>query len=98
MTIGEADRACTAYHERRKDEAYFAYTNAMAVGMFVGSMFGGKPPKIHDIYPELFPRDEEVEQTVQDSKSAANFINFANAFNKGFDNGDNRTTESENNG
>lgn len=98
MTVGEAVRACDAYQERRRDMAYFAFTNAMAVGLFVGSMFSSKsPPKIHDIYPEFFKEDEEAEQKVQDSKSAANFINFANAFNRNFDNGD-RKSESENNG
>lgn len=98
MTIGEADRALTAYHEQRKDRAYFAFTEAMTTGLFVASMFGGSPPQIYDIYPELFSRDEEKEQKIQDSKSAANFINFANSFNRNLDNGDNRTTESENNG
>lgn len=99
MTIGEAVRACGAYHNRRKDRAYFAYTEAMAVGMFVASIFGSKsPPKINDIYPDLFPEDEEAEEEVRVSRSAANFINFANAFNRNFDNGDNRKSESENNG
>ena len=70
---------------------------ALLVGL--GSMFGSKsPPAIRDIYPELFDEaDEEAEQTIQDSKSVANFINFANAFNRNFDNGD-RKSESENNG
>lgn len=99
MTVGEAVRACDAYQDRRRDTAYFAFTNAMAVGLFVSSMFGSKaPPTLHDIYPEFFDEeDEEAEQTVKDSKSVANFINFANAFNRNFDNGD-RKSESENNG
>ena len=72
--------------------------NAMATGLFIASMFSTKsPPSISDIYPEFFPKDEEVEEKVQESKSAANFINFANAFNRNFDNGD-RKSESENNG
>lgn len=98
MTVGEAVRACDAYQDRRRDTAYFAFTNAMAVGLFVSSVFSSKsPPEIHDIYPELFKEDEEAEQKIQDSKSVANFINFANAFNRNFDNGD-RKSESENNG
>ena len=98
MTIGEATRACNAYNDRRRDMAYFSYTNAMAVGLFIGSMFSGKStPSIHDIYPEFFEEDEEAEQIAQTSKSAANFINFANAFNRNFENGD-RKSESENNG
>ena len=99
MTVGEAVRACDAYNDRRRETAYFAYTNAMTVGLFVGSIFSSKsPPTLHDIYPEFFEEEnEEAEQTAQDSKSVANFINFANAFNRNFDNGD-RKSESENNG
>lgn len=98
MTIGEALRAYEAAAERRRDEAYFAFTNAMAVGGFVASMFSKhQPPTIHDIYPELFPADEEAEEEARMKRSEANFINFANAFNKGFKNG-NRKPESENNG
>ena len=98
MTIGEGVRAYKAYEERRKDAAYFSYTGAMTTALFVSSMFGSKsPPPIYEIYPELFKRDEEVEEQIQESKSAANFINFANAFNRKFDNGD-RKSESENNG
>lgn len=98
MTVGEAVRAYKAYEERRKDTAYFGYMNAMTVGLFIGSMFGSKPPTINDIYPEFFPKDEEVEETRQTADSAANFINFANAFNRAIDNGNNRKPESENNG
>ena len=98
MTIGEGVRAYKAYDDRRKDQAYFSFTGAYATALFVASMFSSKsPPSIHDIYPEFFPKDEEVEEVIQDSKSAANFINFANAFNRNFDNGD-RKSESENNG
>lgn len=99
MTVGEGVRAYNAYEERRKDTAYFSYTTAMTTGLFIASMFGSKsPPRIYDVYPEFFTEDEEVKEEVQDSKSAANFVNFANAFNRKFDNGSDRTTESENNG
>lgn len=98
MTVGEAVRACDAFQDRRRDTAYFAYTEAMTVGLFVSSMFGSKqPPKIHEIYPDLFDENEEAEQESKDAASAANFINFANAFNRNIDNGD-RKSESENNG
>ena len=98
MTIGEGVRAYKAYDDRRKDQAYFSFTGAYATALFVASMFSSKsPPSISDIYPEFFPKDEEVETVIQDSKSTANFINFANAFNRNFDNGD-RKSESENNG
>ena len=98
MTVGEVARVLDAYQERRRDTAYFAYTEAMTVGWFISSMFSSKaPPKIHEIYPDLFSEDEEKEQEHKDDASAANFINFANAFNRNFDNGD-RKSESENNG
>ena len=98
MTVGEGVRAYKAYEERRKDEAFFSYTNAMTTALFISSMFGSKsPPSIHDVYPGLFEIDEEAEETRQDAQSAANFVNFANSFNRKFDNGD-RKSESENNG
>lgn len=98
MTIGEAVRACDAFQDRRRDTAYFAYTGAMTVGLFINSMFGSKStPTIHDIYPELFPVDEEAEEEARMKRSEVNFINFANAFNKRYENG-NGKSESENNG
>ena len=98
MTWGETVRAYDAYMRRRKDIAYFSYNTAMTVGGFVASMFSShQPPTINDIYPELFPKDEEVEEEVRMSKSEVNFINFANAFNKRYENG-NGKSESENNG
>lgn len=99
MTAGEAVRECDAYQDRRRDRAYFEYTNAMTTGMFVASMFSSKPPpKLSDIYPDLFDEDEEAEEEKKATESAANFINFANAFNRKFGNGDNGKSESENNG
>lgn len=103
MTIGEVVRACEAYEDRRRDTAYFAYTTAMTVGLFVGSMFGSKsPPTIEEVYPELFSdKKEEVEkaeQMAKDERSAANFIKFANSFNQRYKpNGDGKP-ESKNNG
>ena len=100
MTPGEASRVCDAYGERRRDAAYFAFTNAMATGLFIGSIFSSKPaPAIQDVYPELFHEEdhEEAETEMRMERSAANFIKFANSFNRRFDNG-NRKSESENNG
>lgn len=101
MTIGEAVRVCDAYHERRKDTAYFSYMTASAVGLFVGSVFSSKaPPDISDIYPEFFPKKqvEDIEEEIRVERSAANFIKFANSFNRRFEANGNGTTESENNG
>lgn len=99
MTVGEVARACDACIGKRKEAAYFAYTNAMTVGIFIGSMFSKsrKPPTIEEIYPDLFTKDEEAEAEARASKSVANFINFANALNERFQNG-NGKPQSENNG
>lgn len=101
MTVGEGVRAFKAYEERRKDEAYFSYMTATATAACIASMFGKKStPSIHEVYPEFFPKDEkneELEEQIREAKSEANFLNFAKAFNRNFDNGD-RTTQSENNG
>lgn len=101
MTWGETVREYDAYMRRRKDLAYFSYNTALAVGGFVASMFSSRqPPTINEIYPELFPKEEEDEEAVEEarmSQSEANFINFANAFNKRYENG-NRKSEGENNG
>lgn len=99
MTVGEAIRACDAFGEQRRDRAYFEYSNALAIGLFIGSMFSNShnPPAIHDIFPELFDKDEEAEAVTNENASAANFLNFANKFNERFHNG-NGKPESENNG
>ena len=103
MTVGEAGRAIDAYNERRRDKAYFDYTQAMTIGAFIGSMFSSKaPPKLEEIYPDFFGGEdkeelEQAEQERRDEISAANFIKFANAFNRNYENGD-RKSESENNG
>lgn len=105
MTVGEAVRACDAYTDRRKDMAYFAYTNAMAIGGFIASMFSsGSPPTISEIYPELFPEEEqeevkqEIEREIRMTRSEANFIKFATAYNQRYEANGNRKSESENNG
>ena len=101
MDPGEAVRACDAYGERRKDIAYFSYTNAMAISGFIASMFSShSAPTINEIYPELFPDEiqEEAEHEIRMSKSEANFIKFANAFNKRYEANGNRESESKNNG
>ena len=102
MTVGEAARAIDAYNTRRRDRAYFDYTQAMTIGAFIGSMFSSKsPPALEDLYPDLFDEEaeelEQIEQEKRDERSAANFIKFANAFNRNYENGD-RKSESENNG
>lgn len=102
MTIGEVYRAGEAYRERLKDRAYFDYTQALTIGLFIGSAFSGKSaPSIEEIYPDFFESNEAIEEAREEArvnKSVANFINFANAFNKRFEENGNREPESENNG
>lgn len=102
MTVGEAVRAVDAYVDRRRDRAYFDYTQAMTVGLFIGSLFSSdKPPTMEQMYPDLFTEDkEEAERAVQEAKdaaSAANFIKFANSFNQRYNTNGNGKSESENN-
>lgn len=104
MTVGEAVRELDAFQERRRDRAYFEFTNAMAVSLFVGTMFGNKHiPKLYEIYPELFPdgadEEAEAEQEKRTETSMNNFLKFAKIFNQRYENnGSDRTTESEDNG
>ena len=103
MSLGEAIRAIEAYRDMRKDRAYLDYMHAMTTGMFIGSMFGSRqPPKIEDIYPYLFPKDDEaIEEALEEQRmtqSEINFINFANSFNKRYEAHGNGKPESENNG
>lgn len=102
MTVGEVSRAIDAFNTQRRDKAYFDYTQAMTIGLFIGSVFSSKePPTLEEIYPDLFDEEkeelEQIEQAKRDERSAANFIKFANAFNRNYENGD-RKSESENNG
>ena len=105
MNPGECVRALNAFSMRRKDIAYFSYTTAMTVSTFIGTVFSSAtPPTISDIYPDLFPKEEqeraeqEVEHETRMSKSEANFIKFANAFNQRYEANGNRKSESKNNG
>lgn len=102
MTVGEVSRAIDAFNTQRRDKAYFDYTQAMTIGLFISSVFSSKePPTLEEIYPDLFDEEkeelEQIEQAKRDERSAANFIKFANAFNRNYENGD-RKSESENNG
>lgn len=53
----------------------------------------GEIPSLTELYPELFPEEAIMEERTK--KSIANFINFANSFNKRKQN-DNRRTQSHN--
>lgn len=104
MTLGEVIRASEAHTALLKERARFDFLQALSIGLFFGSAISGKNvPKIEDIYPEFFGSKEaeeaqkEAETEERMNRSAANFMNFATAFNKRFENGD-RKSESENNG
>ena len=100
MTVGEVARAIDAHAAIRRERAYFEYTNAMTVGLFISAMFNTsrKPPTMQEIYPEFFTEKEEAKAQEQATDaSVANFMKFANAINERFQNG-NGKPESENNG
>lgn len=64
MTIGELARAMAAIKRRRRadqiERATFDFRQAQAVGHFFAATLNkkNKPPKIEDLYPELFDNDE----------------------------------------
>jgi hypothetical protein len=97
MTLGEITRFIKGYIHREEREARFRasmdYALATTICSGISSIFGGgHMPEIHEVYPSLF---EEKNKT---SQSVANFINFANDFNRRFKGkkNDSRTTESNN--
>lgn len=97
MTIGEVNRylqGCIFREERQmKLRANMDYRLAVSLVSILGASFNSKPtPSIYDLYPDLFEEDRTA-------KSVANFINFANSFNRKIKNKeltDDRRTQSHN--
>lgn len=99
MTVGEALRVIETFKEQRRDRAYFAYTQAMTTGIYVASMFSKRqPPKLHDIYPDLFPEGEEAEEQAKTEASKAAFLKFAYAFNQRYGKNGDREPQSQSDG
>lgn len=105
MTLGEVIRASEAHTAQLKERARLDFLQALSIGLFFGSAISGKNvPKIEDIYPEFFGSEEaeearkKAEEEERMSRSAANFMNFATAFNKRFEQNGDRELKSENNG
>lgn len=81
MTIGEIDRYIKGFVKREerfnRQRASYDYQLASTIIRGVSVVFnGGTFPSIQEVYPDLF---EEEDKT---AKSVANFINFANSFNR----------------
>lgn len=95
MTFSEVKRAIEAYNNRtRRDyqiKANMDYKQVLLLGRVIGQCLGGKDelPPVDEFYSEFFSeelkaRREEEEQKRRTQQSVANFLNFANAFNKRF--------------
>lgn len=99
MTVGEVSRWVDSYNfqyrQHLKDNIQTQYMASMVIVKGVNKVLTGKGdiPTINELYPELFPEEAIIEERTK--KSIANFLNFANSFNKRKQN-DNRRTESHN--
>ena len=86
MTIGEVSRWVDSYNfqykQHLKDNIQTQYMSAMTIIKGINKVLTGKGeiPALSEIYPELFPEEELARQRT--AKSVANFLNFANSFNK----------------
>lgn len=96
MTIGEIIRKVDSYNRMRKvaarEKASYDYLQANTIANLIGHILGdkGEPPKIEDIYPTLFKKEEKDEnEMVQETakKDIAKVMAFAAAFNKKFEGG-----------
>ena len=84
MTIGEVNRylqGCLFREERQiKSRASMDYKLAISLVSILGASMSSKPiPTIYELYPDLFEEDRTA-------KSVANFMNFAQSFNRKFKN------------
>lgn len=81
MSIAEVARALKAYQKKitleQKQKASFDYAHAMLLGKIISHVISGKgkPPRLYDVYPELFKEERQ--------RSSINaFIARANAISK----------------
>lgn len=90
MTLAEVQRKFESYKRMRelqqKEKATFDYILADLIGISIGRIYDKHThyPKIEDVYPALFTEevDSEKEQEEKDKKNIARFREFANSFNK----------------
>lgn len=93
MTLAEVLRALESNmrvsKSQMKAQARMDYTLANLIGYSVGRIHNkaNQMPSIYDSYPHLFNEDED-EQAIEErmtERSAINFLEFARAFNKKFE-------------
>lgn len=93
MTLAELDRLVRSKERtekyRLKEKASLDYILAMLIGRAISSNEEHPFPEIHEVYPELFYEDfakmQEEKEAKQAQLSAIRFIQFAESFNKNFD-------------
>lgn len=93
MTIAELERAVKSWRrveqQRAKETATHNYISALLIGKSVASYFSEEitMPPIEEIYPTLFTdNSKQVEkQNKQQELYALRFRQFANSYNKRFD-------------
>lgn len=91
MTIAEIERQAEANNWRleqdRKERAELVYMAPQLIGLQIARIFAKNPPEypqIYDVFPHLF-EEEIVEETKQQQRvnaSYANFMKFAQHYNK----------------
>ena len=95
MTLAELQRLFASKQRMQKqkaqEQAYFDYTLADLIGISVGRIYNKatKMPQIEEVYPHIFDANkmQEERQKKQDELSAARLKQFAQAFNKKFEEG-----------
>ena len=95
MTLAELERLFASKQRMQKtraqEQAYFDYTLADLIGISVGRIYNKstKMPAIEEVYTTIFDAEkiQEEKQKKQDELSAARFKQFAQAFNKKFEEG-----------
>lgn len=95
MTIAEITRAVESkqrvIRREQQEKASFDYVHAGLIGRYVARILDGKGdiPSIYEVYPEYFEdikaKQEEELQQKQDELSALRFRQFAQSYNKNFE-------------
>lgn len=90
MTLAELQRRFESYkrirESQQREKANFDYILADLIGISIGRIYDKHThyPKIEEVYTALFNEeiDSEREQEEKDKKNIARFREFANSFNK----------------
>lgn len=87
MTFAEIGRVIESKRRviemETKRRALYDYKLADLIGVSIARVHNSKNklPSINEVYPHLFPIDEEAQQEQLDNLSAIRFTQFAQAFN-----------------